>query len=164
MNQGDVFTFLAADNRYKVIICTSIYKARSPHYCIFAALTYDNEEIPVIEDAINSGFWGKAVYKGGNFKYPDSQIQCMWQYHPEIKPYYLGSYGLLIWRKDFLQFKDNMKFVGNLKIINDLDKNVNSSMNASSWLTLQRFFNSEISKVLTYRSQKVFEVRSVLCQ
>ena len=63
MNQGDVFTFLAADNRYKVIICTSIYKARSPHYCIFAALTYDNEEIPVIEDAINSGFWGKAVYR-----------------------------------------------------------------------------------------------------
>jgi hypothetical protein len=164
MTKGDAFTFLAADNRYKIIICTSIYKEVSPHYYIFAALTYDNERKPVIEDAIDSGFWGKAVYKDGVFKYPDSQIEHMWEYHPEIMPYYLGSYGLTVWRKDFLQFKDNMNFVGNLKIVDDLDKNGNGGMNASGWLTLQRFFNSEISNVLSYRSQKTFKVRSILCR
>lgn len=164
MNQGDVFTFLAADNRYKMIICTGVYKAQSPHYYIFAALTYDSEEMPAIIDAIESDFWGVANVRNGIFKYEDSELENMWMIHPEIKPCQLGSYGFIISRKDYLKFKDKMVFVGNLKIVNNLDKNGNGGVNASSWRFLQGFFNNEMSSVLKYRAQKNFKVRSVLCE
>ncbi|MFC0513638.1 hypothetical protein ACFFGT_05480 [Mucilaginibacter angelicae] len=162
MNQGDVLAFLAADNRYKMILCTSVYTLRSPHNYTFAALTYDDERMPLITDAMNSDFWGVANFKDGIFKYPNQELENMWVMHPEIKPYYLGSYSFVIWRKDFLQFKDKMIFVGNLKIVNGLDKNGNGGANASSLGFLQRFFNNEISSILGYRSQKMFKVRSII--
>ena len=43
----------------------------------------------------------------------------MWNLHPEINPYHLGSYGFLIWRKDFLNFRDNFELIGNIEIIDN---------------------------------------------
>ena len=77
------------------------------------------------------------------FKYPDKQLNKMWTIHPEIKPYFLGSYGVLIWRKDFIKFRDNFELIGNLKIVDNLDKNGNGSMNASDWTFLNQFLWKE---------------------
>ncbi|WP_114940506.1 hypothetical protein [Mucilaginibacter endophyticus] len=164
MTQGDVLTFLAADNRYKMIICTSIYNEKSPHNYTFAALTYNSEKIPTVVDAVEDDFWGVANIRNDIFKYSNSELENMWMIHPEIKRCQLGSYGFIIWRKDYLKFKDKMMLIGNLKIINNLDKNGNGGVNASSWSFLQGFFNNEVSSVLKYKSQKMFKVRSILCE
>ena len=42
IKQGDLLTFRATDNKFKVLLCTSTYKDRSPYYYTFAALTYDS--------------------------------------------------------------------------------------------------------------------------
>ncbi len=46
INQGDLLTFKAADNKFKVLLCTSTRKNKSPQYFTFAALTYDSFDKP----------------------------------------------------------------------------------------------------------------------
>lgn len=162
INQGDLLTFKGTDDNYKVILCTSTYKEKSPQYFIFAMLTYNEKEKPTVEDILDSEFWGIGNTKNEYFKYSEIEVNQMWMLHPEIKPYYLGSYGFVIWRKDFLKFKDNFEFIGNVNIINNLDKNGNGSMNASNWRLIKDFFINEINLVMSERGQKIFKIKAIL--
>jgi len=162
INQGDVLTFKAGDERFKALLCTSTYKDKSPQSFTFAALTIDEQEKPTRQRIIESEFFGIGNTKNEYFKYPAEELDRMWSIHPEIKPYFLGSYGLTIWRKDFLKFRDKFELIGNLDIADNLDKNGNGSMNASDWDHLRDFFNVKYNSVLLGRGQKLFKVASIL--
>lgn len=161
VNQGDLLTFRTADENYKVLLCTSTYKEKSPQNFTFAALTYDDTEKPTVEKILNCEFWGIGNTKNEYFKYSDNELNQMWTFHPENKPYFLGSYGLVIWRKDFMKFRDKIDFIGNLKIVDNLDKNGNGGMNASDWDYIKDFFASQINSVMIERGQKTFKVKAV---
>jgi hypothetical protein len=105
INKGDLLTFIGVGNKYKGLLYTSTYKDKSPF--TFAALTYDNIKKPTTNDLLDCDFFGTANIKNDYFKYSDSELEKMWINHPVTKPYYLGSYGLIIWRKDFQKFRDN---------------------------------------------------------
>ena len=162
VNQGDILTFKAADGRYKALLCTSTYKEKSPRNFTFAALAYDSVEKPTLESICETDFFGIGNRKSDYFKYADNELDRMWTLHPEVKPYYLGSYGLIIWRKDFMKFRDNFEFIGNVKIADNLDKNGSSGMNASDWNFLQAFFNEKFKTILPERGQAVFKVKAIL--
>ncbi|GGK77307.1 hypothetical protein ACD591_20495 [Rufibacter glacialis] len=162
INQGDLLTFRAADGRYKVLLCTSTYKDKSPQNYTFAALTVDEQEKPTKHRVIEGGFYGVGNRKDDYFKYSDRELERMWSVHPEVKPYYIGSYGLTIWRKDFMRFQENFEIIGNLEIVNNLDKNGNGSMNASDWDFLRDFFNGEYHHLLLNRGQKLFRIESII--
>jgi hypothetical protein len=162
VNQGDLLTFKAADDRYKTFLCTSTYKEKSPQNFTFAALTYDSLDKPTIESIYESEFYGIGNRKSDHFKYSDKELQRMWTIHPEIKPYDLGSYGLIIWRKDLMKFRDNFELIGNIKIVDHLDKNGSGGMNASDWNLLQEFFNEKFKAVLPERGQTAFKVKAIL--
>jgi hypothetical protein len=81
-----------------------------------------------------------------------------------MKPYYVGAYGFIIWRKDLQKFKSELIYIGNLKILDNIDKNGNGGVNASSWPFLQSFFNDQIKVTLNGRGQKTFKVTSILSE
>lgn len=162
INRGDLLTFKANDESYKVMLCTSTYKEKSPQNFTFAALTYNDKEKPTIENILYSDFWGIGNTKNDYFKYSDNELNQMWSIHPDVKPYYLGSYGLVIWRKDFLKFRDNLEFIGNLNIVENLDKNGNGSMNASDWEFIKDFFANKINLVMPDRGQKTFKIKAII--
>ncbi len=162
INQGDLLTFKATDNKYKVLLCTSTYKDKSPQNFTFAALTYDSLNKPTISNLLDTEFLGIGNTKNDHFKYSEIELNKMWAIHPETKPYFLGSYGLIIWRKDFMKFRDNFEVIGNLNIVNNLDKNGNGGMNASGWTFLNQFFSDNYISVLSNRGQKPFKLKSVL--
>jgi len=162
INQGDLLTFRATDNKYKVLLCTSTYKDKSPQNFTFAALTYNSLEKPIITNILDSEFLGIGNTKNDYFKYSDKELNKMWANHPETEPYFLGSYGLIIWRKDFMKFRDNFEVIGNLKIVDNLDKNGNGGMNASGWTFLNQFFSDNYILVLSNRGQKPFRLKSIL--
>lgn len=162
INQGDLLTFKSTDERYKVLLCTSTFKDKSPHNFSFAALTYNNENKPTVEDILHSDFWGIGNTKNAYFKYSDIELNKMWSIHPETKPYILGSFGLIIWWKDFMKFKDNFEIIGNLKIVDNLDKNGNGGMNASDWNFIKDFFTNKINSVLLDRGQKTFKIKAII--
>lgn len=162
INQGDLLTFKTTDNKFKVLLCTSTYKVKSPQNFTFAALTYDSFDKPTIVDILDSEFLGIGNTKNDYFKYSDKELNKMWTIHPETKPYFLGSYGLIIWRKDFMKFRDNFEVLGNLKIVDNLDKNGNGSMNASGWSFLNQFFSNTYIATLINRGQKPFKLESIL--
>lgn len=162
VNQGDLLTFKGSDNKYKVLLCTSTYKDRSPQNFTFAALTYDSLSKPTISNLIDTEFFGIGNTKNDYIKYSEVELGKMWTLHPEIKPYFLGSYGIVVWRKDFMKFRDNFEFIGSLKIVNNLDKNGNGSMNASGWTFLDQFFRNNYILVLSNRGQKPFKLKSIL--
>jgi hypothetical protein len=164
INQGDLLTFRATDNKYKVLICTGTYKVRSPHHFSFAALDYDSVEKPTIDKILESKFFGKGNGTGNYFKYSETQLEKMWENHPEIKPYCLGSYGLIVRRKDFMSFRNNFELIDTLKIVSNLDKNGDGGMNASSWSFLSEFFNENYKTVLLARGQKIFRLKSIIME
>ena len=86
----------------------------------------------------------------------------MWAIHPEIKPCFLGSYGLIIWRKDFMKMSDQFEIIQNIKIVHNLDKNGIAIMNASDWDYLSQFFASDFISVLKNRGQKLFKLNSIV--
>ena len=162
INQGDLLTFKAADEKYKVLLCTSTSKEKSPQNFSFAALTYDNEDKPTVEDILLSDFWGIGNTKNDYFKYSDIELNKMWNIHPETKPYFLGSYRLIIWRKDFMKFRDNFEIIGNLKIVDNLDNNGNGGMNPSDWSFITDFLTFKINSVLPERGQKTFKLKAIV--
>lgn len=162
VNQGDVLTFKANDGKYKAILCTSTYKERSPFNYTFAALSYDAFERPKLDDIRESYFYGKGNIKDDHFRYSDAQREKIWIVHPEIRPYSVGGYGLIIWRKDFMKFRDKIEFVGNLKIVNHLDKNGSGGMNASGWSVLGDFFVDRYKSVLEGRGQTTYKVEAIV--
>ena len=86
----------------------------------------------------------------------------MWAIHPEIKPSFLGSYGLIIWQKDFMKMSDQFEIIQNVKIVHNLDKNGIAIMNASDWDYLSQFFASDFISVLKNRGQKLFKLNSII--
>lgn len=162
ISQGDVLTFIADDGKYKAIICTSVYKEKSPQNFTFAATTVDQTNSPTINEVINHDFYGIGNIKADYFKYSEEEVNNMWNQHPEIEPYHLGTYGLIIWRKDFMKFRDSFSLIGNLNLVDNLDKNGNGSMNSSDWTFLKDFFNQKFKSVLVERGQKQFNVKAII--
>jgi hypothetical protein len=162
INKGDILTFKADDGKYKVIICTSVYMEKSPYHFTFAATTIDQVDLPSIDDVIEHDFYGIGNIKANFFIYSKEEIENMWSEHPEIEPYHLGSYGLIIWRKDFRKFKDNFNLIGNFNIVDNLDKNGNGSMNSSGWTFIKDFFNQKYKSVLPERSQRQFKIKAII--
>ena len=162
INRGDVIAFKANDQRYKALICTSTFKDGSPQYFTFAALTINQEKLPSLVEIEESYFYGIGNRKDNTFEYSEKELVNMWSIHPEIKPYFLGSYGLIIWRKDFIKFMENLEFVGQLNIIGNLDKNGNGSVNASDWEYLKDFFDERYKRMLAERGQKLFKTSAII--
>lgn len=160
--QGDLLTFKASDNKFKVLICTSVYKDKSPHNFTFAALTYSDDYKPTINVIIECDFYGVGSTKNDYFNYSDKELEKMWLTHPETKPCFLGSYGLIVWRKDFLKFRENFELIGNLNIVDNLDKNGNGSMNSSAMEVLDNLFVNLDSVLIDKRNQKRFKIRAIL--
>lgn len=162
INQGDIVAFKTEDDNYKALLCTSTYKDKSPQNFTFAALAYDKPELPTLESIRDCNFFGIGNRKNDYFKYSDKELDKMWALHPDIKPYFLGSYGLIIWRKDFMKFRDNMEYIGNITIVDHLDKNGNGSMNASDWTFLRDFFYQKFKTVFVDRGQRQFSIKSII--
>ena len=161
INQGDILLFKANDDRYKAILCTGTYKERSPHHFTFAAKTINAKEKPSLNEILSAGFFGIGNRKADFFNYLDEEVRKMWHIHPEIAPYHLGSYGLTIWRKDFMKFRQNLELAGHIEIVNHLDKNGDSGVNASSWDFLKNFF-TDFENILSKRDQKVFKLEAII--
>lgn len=162
INKGDVLTFRASDNKFKLILCTSVYKERSPFNFTFAALTYTAETVPTLKNIINCEFYGIGNRNNEYFKYTSTELNKMWAIHPEIKPYFLGSYGLIIWRKDFLKFRNNFQIICNLSIIDNLDKNGSGGMNASVLTVLDALFVNKLSILENELGQQKFKIKAIL--
>jgi hypothetical protein len=163
ISKGDILTFKGLDNRYKAILCTSCYRDKSPYNFTFAALTFDSEEKPKIDNILETNFYGVGNIKDNYFKYSETERAKIWTTHPEIKPYSLGSYGLVIWRKDFMKFRDKMEFIGNINIVDNLDKNGGGAVNASEWNALTGIFTDKYQRILKEeRGQRTFKVQSIV--
>lgn len=162
IHQGDLLTFIDTNDKYKVLLCTSTYKERSPHSFTFCMLTIDTPEKPAIEVIKESSFFGIGhTTKNNYYKYSDEELEKMWTIHPEIKPYLLGSYNFIIWKKDFMKFRDNFEFTGNLKIVNNIDKNGNGGVNSSSWEYLKHLFNEKLHEIMSEKDQKTFKLKAI---
>lgn len=162
INKGDVIAFKADDQKYKALLCTSTHKEKRPQNFTFAALTVDQEELPSLTNIQESFFYGIGNRKDGYFKYSEPELEKIWTIHPEIKPYFLGSYGLTIWRKDFMKFRNNIEYIGHLNIIDNLDKNGSGSVNASDWDFIKDFFNEKYKSILADRGQKLFKTIAII--
>jgi hypothetical protein len=162
ITHGDLISFKASDGNYKVLLCTSTFKERIPQYFTFAALTYNSSIKPDLSNILSIEFLGIGDTRNDLFKYPEIQLEKMWHIHPEIKPSLLGSYGLIIWRKEFMKMSDHFEIIQNIKIVDNLDKNGNGSMNASDWNYLNQFFASDFISVLKNRGQKLFKLNSII--
>ena len=162
LNQGDFLTFKASDNNFILLFCTGVFTAASPHYFTLAVTNYSHTDKPTTESIINTKFYGIGNRRDEYFKYPNDQLEDMWSVHPEIKPNFLGSYGLTIWRKEFMSFRDNFELIGNLVIITNLDKNGNGSMNASDMDVLNNLFVGNINELMERRGQQLFQTKAIL--
>lgn len=161
INQGDVISFKATDGNFKALICTSTYENKRNANFTFAALTYSNISAPTLNEILICNFFGIVNAKNDYFNYSGEELSKMWEVHPDIQPYILGSYGLIIWEKDFIKFGNNFEYIGNLDIVDTLDKNGNSSMNASNWEFLKDFFNEKFQSRLVERGQKQFSIKAI---
>ncbi|MBV8391082.1 MAG: hypothetical protein JO080_14850 [Mucilaginibacter sp.] len=162
LSPGDVLSFLADDNKYKAMICTSVHNNRSPQYCTFAATTYSSYNKPSLVDILHSDFYGVGNTKSEYFAYSESELENMWTVHPEVKPYFLGSYPFIIWKKDLRKFQINLELVGNLNIVRNVHLHGNSGVNASSWDFLRQFFTDTKLNTLLERGQRTYRLRSIL--
>lgn len=162
IHKGDILTFKSLDNKYKAILCTSCYREKSPYSFTFAALTVDSEEKPKLDNILETNFYGVGNIKDDHFKYSETERTKFWAMHPEIKPYSLGSYGLIIWRKDFIKFRDKVELIDNINIVDNLDKNGRGGMNASDWNFLTDFFTDKYTRILEERGQRTFKVKSIV--
>tara|TARA_R110000868_G_C10586236_1_gene739127 strand:+ start:58 stop:567 length:510 start_codon:yes stop_codon:yes gene_type:complete len=161
IEQGDLLTFKTVDGNYRVIMCTETDK-KSPQNFSFIALTYNSSEIPNEIEIRKESFWGCGTSKANYYKYSLEEQERMWTLHPEIKPFLIGGYNLIIWRKDFLKFRDRILKIGNLDIVNNIDKNGNYGINVSSWESLNNFFSVQIEIIFKDIGQKTFKIESII--
>ena len=162
VSKGDVLAFKASDNKYKLVICTSYYKDRSPFRFNVAALNYSSDKMPVLDDVLDCEFYGIGNRINEYFKYSQKELDKMWTIHPEIKPYSLGTYGLLIYRKDFIKFRDNFELICNLDIVDNLHINGNGGMNASALHVLDDLFVNKLPILENVRGQRRFRVQAII--
>jgi hypothetical protein len=162
INQGDCLTFKTSDNRYKVIFCTSTYKEKSPQTFTFAPTTFDKDLKPNLGDISDTEFYGKGNSKNEFFKYSDKELEKMWTFHPNNKPYFLGTYGILILRKEFMKMRENFELLGNLLIVDNLDKNGSGSFYPGNIDNLDNFLTKDLELLMEQRGQYKFKFRAIL--
>ena len=162
LNQGDFLTFIASDGKYKVIFCTSTYRKKSPQYFFLGATSLSMDTKPTIQDIVNSEFFGIAKKKEGAFKYSESELEKMWALHPEIKPCFLGTYGILIQRKELKVFRENFEFVANLSIVSNIDKNGDGSFYPGNKTFMNNFFTNNLKNIMEQRGQKQYKLKAIL--
>lgn len=162
LHQGDFLTFKASDGNFKLLFCTSVYKESSPHNFTLAATNYNKGVKPTLESIYRASFYGVTSRTNSYFDYSESEQKRIWTNHPEIKPNILGSYGLTIWRKEFLNFRDNFEIIETCQILPNLDKNGNGSMNASDMTVLDNLFLKNIEQLMELRGQKLFRINAIL--
>ncbi|WP_299436860.1 hypothetical protein [uncultured Aquimarina sp.] len=160
INFGDFLSFKASDGFYRVLFCSSVQKSRSPYYFNFSATTIKAKEKPTINDIRNSKYYGKGNRNG--YKFENNELEKIWDLHPEIKPNYLGTYELLITRKNFMSFRDKFELISNLPILKNLNKNGNGGMNASELNILDNFFVNRIEKFMTEQNQEEYLTEAIL--
>jgi len=164
IKRGDILAFKAKDGKNRVIFCTSTYKIRSPHFYQFGATDMVIENKPSLKEVIECNFYGIGQKWNELLLFNKNELKKMWEFHPEIKPYGLGTYGFLIGRKEFMTFRDNFYSIGNIDIVEDLDKNGNSGINAGNWHVLNEIFINDIDEVMAYRGQKKFKFKAIIKQ
>jgi hypothetical protein len=162
ITKGDVLIFQGFDQKYKAILCTTTMKIGSPFLFEFAALTIDMEMKPDLDDIRSAHFFGKGNRYDDFFEYAEAEKRKMWKLHPEIHPYCLGSYGLLISRKDLMKARDHFDLIGNLNIVDHLDKHSGSGMNASDLDFLRDFFTDKYKTILPDRGLIAFRVEAIV--
>lgn len=157
---GDFVTFKASDGLYRIIFCIGVNKERSPHHFDFALTTLKSGIKPSLTDIRNSEFYGKGNRK--DFRFEDTELEKMWRIHPEIKPYYLGTYGMLITRKALVSFKDKFELICNLPILENLGQNGNGGMNGSDFDILDDLFVKRLESFMKKQGQGKFRIESIL--
>ncbi|HEY1195779.1 hypothetical protein [Flavobacterium sp.] len=163
VNQGDLLTFINGENKYKILLCTDVYKDRNPQNFTFCLLDYNKTEKPTLDDIKDLSFFGVGnMTKKNSYNYSEQELEKMWFLHPEIKPCLLGSCSLVIWRKDFMTFRDNLEFIGNLKILPSINKNGNCGINASGWDFLESFHGEKLQQFIDERGQKLFSLNAII--
>lgn len=115
-----------------------------------------------MENIKSTNFYGKGNRYDEYFQNSETEKSKMWRVHPEIHPYCLGSYELLISRKDFMKDRYKFHFVGNLNIVDHLDKHSGSGMNASDWNFLSEFFTNKFRTVFSERGLNIFKVAAII--
>ena len=68
INNGGIIAFKSDDQRYKALLCTSTNKERSPQNFTFAALTVDQEGLPILTNIQESFFYGIVNQKDEKLK------------------------------------------------------------------------------------------------
>lgn len=160
---GDFFSFKASDENHRVIFCIGVYKERSPFFFTFAATTIRTKNKPSKEEIYQSGFYGIVNRKSLYFKTEQNINSGMWKdHHPEIKPFFVGTYGLLISRKELMRSREDFEFIVNLPIIENLQQAGNGSMNANGMESLDKLFVTNIDELMAKRRQKAVVISSIL--
>jgi len=162
IQRGDILAFKGKDGKYRVIFCTSTYKIRSPHLYHFGATDIVTKNKPSLKETIECNFYGIGLKWNESSLFNINELKRMWEFHPEIEPYGLGTYDFLIGRKEFMTFRDKFEFIGNIEIIGHLDKNGNSGVNAGSWDVLNEIFINDFDEVMAYRGQKKFKFKAII--
>lgn len=160
INLGDFLSFKASDGFYRVLFCSSIQKSKSPYHFNFSVTTIKSKIKPNIKDIRSSHYYGKG--NRNSFKFDESALKKMWELHPEIKPYYLGTYELLITRKSFISFRDKFELIDNLPILENLMQNGSGGMNASDLDVLDNFLVNRVQDFMKEQSQKKYSTEAIL--
>lgn len=162
IKQGDLLTFITAENKFRILLCTSANKEKSPQNFTFCVLDYNEAQKPAFEDIENLNFFGVGnMTKKNHYNYSEQELEKMWFFHPETKPCLLGSFSFIIWRKDFMNCRENFDFIGNLDILPNIDKNGNGGLNASDWFFLQNFFDEKFNNLMRQESQNLFKLKAI---
>lgn len=160
---GDFLSYRVEDNNYRVILCISTQITKSPFSFGFAVLTINQQKKPTKTDLLNSGFYGIVNRKKLYHKTKENSNSIMWKdHHPEINPFLIGAYTLLIWRKEFMRFREYFEFVVNIPIIKNLDLTGSGTMVATDKESLDKIFLSNIDEVMGERRQKAIVIPSIL--
>lgn len=160
---GDFFSFKASDEYHRVIFCIGVYNERSPFFFTFAATTISTKNKPSKEEIYQSGFYGIVNRKNLYFKTEQNINSGMWKdHHPEIEPFFLGAYGLLISRKELMHSREDFEFIVNLPIIENLQQAGNGSINVNGLEYLDKLFVTNIDEFMAEKRQKAIVISSIL--
>ena len=160
---GDFFSFKTADETYRVIFCIESQIKKSPFYYLFAATTINTTYRPTTQDVKECGFYGIVNRKKFYLKTNKNAESIMWKDDfPELNPFIVGAFHLIISRKDFLKFEGDFEFIENLPIRENLHMTGNSGMNASSQESLNKLFLSDIDNYMGIQGQKSIVLTCIL--
>jgi len=157
---GDFLSFKTSDGFYRVLFCSSVQKSRSPYFFNFSATTIKSKTKPTINDIRSSHYYGKG--SRNRQKFEEDELKKMWGLHSEIKPNYLGTYELLITRKDFMSFKKDFEFISNIPILENLNLNGSGGMNASNINVLDDLFVNRIENFMKSQGQEKYLTEAII--